>query len=233
VSLDFDWVRVPAGACTIGADACAPTDVNPDELPGGSLVLPAYLIARTPVTNQLYAAFVAASGHRPPGHWEGLRPPPALAYHPATYVDWHDARAFCAWAGVRLPSEAEWEKAARGMDGRLFPWGSAPPGPLYANCAGWLATTTPVGSCPAGASPYGTLDMAGNVWEWIASSYRAYPYRPDDGREDPTAPGRRVLRGGSFRSADDRYLRCAFRSMSYPTRRRDHIGFRVARTAAS
>ena len=229
-SHDIDWVRVPAGAFTIGADTSSPIEACADELPGCMLRLPAYLIARTAVTNEQYAEFVAASGHRPPAHWEGVAPPAALAQHPVTYVGWHDARAFCAWAGVRLPSEAEWEKAARGDDGRPFPWGIASPDPSLAHFAELpgVTGTQPAGSCPAGASPYGAVDMAGNVWEWVASRYRAYPYQPDDGREDPHALGRRVLRGGSFRSTHERYLRCAFRSMSYPTRRRDHIGFRVA-----
>ena len=120
-SPDLDWVRVPAGTFTIGADVIAPVDVGTDELPGNMLTLPTFLLARTPVTNEQYAVFVAASGHRPPAHWEGPAPPASLAHHPVTYVDWHDARAFCQWAGVRLPSEAEWEKAARSDDGRPFP----------------------------------------------------------------------------------------------------------------
>lgn len=89
--------------------------------------------------------------------------------------------------------------------------------------------TTPVGLYPDGVSPYGVLDMAGNVWEWVNSLYRPYPYDPDDGREDPDAVGTRVLRGGSFYSPSANYIRCATRSMSHPRRRRDHIGFRVAR----
>jgi formylglycine-generating enzyme required for sulfatase activity len=228
----FDWVVVPAGACSLGEDAVVAPSGRPNEMPAGMIELPAYRIARTPITNAQYAAFVAATGQRPPAHWEGSRPPVALAQHPVVYVDWHDARAFCEWAGVRLPTEAEWEKAARGVDGRPFPWGADEPGQTRAwyNQLADASDTRPVASFPAGASPYGTLDMAGNVWEWTASLHWPYPYRGDDGRENRDAPGQRVLRGGSFRSAHERYLRCAFRSRSYPARRRDHIGFRVARS---
>lgn len=226
-ALPLDWVTVPAGPFLMGAD---PAPRRAGEA-AHRVELPAFWITRAPVTNAQYAAFVAATGHRPPAHWEGPRPPAALADHPVTYVDWRDAAAFCAWAGGRLPSEAEWEKAARGADGRPYPWGGAPPSPELAcfDRADDLVGTWPVGRRPAGASPHGLLDAAGNVWEWTASLHRPYPYRPDDGREDPRAPGQRVLRGGSCRSEHERYLRCAFRSLSYPARRRDHIGFRVAR----
>ena len=222
---------VPAGACLIGEDAVVPATDHSDEAPAALLELPAYAIGRTPVTNAQYAAFVTATSHRAPAHWEGHTPPARLAHHPITYVDWHDAVAFCEWARVRLPTEAEWEKAARG-DGRSFPWGADEPDPTRAwfNQLSEPTGTQAVGERLAGASPYGALDMAGNVWEWIASLHWPYPYRRDDGREDRDAPGQRVLRGGSFRSAHERYLRCAFRSRSYPARRRDHIGFRVART---
>jgi formylglycine-generating enzyme required for sulfatase activity len=237
--LNLDWVHVPAGAFLIGAvpqDYYQEAQNAPSQpglgMPRHTVELPAFAIARTPITNAQYAAFVAATGYRAPAHWEGSAPPAELAQHPIVYVDWHDARAFCAWARVRLPTEAEWEKAARGADVRPFPWGADAPDPTRA----WFDQhtdaigTRPVGERPAGASPYGALDMAGNVWEWTASLHWPYPYRSDDGRESQAAPGQRVLRGGSFRSAHERYLRCAFRSRSYPARRRDHIGFRVARS---
>jgi formylglycine-generating enzyme required for sulfatase activity len=155
-----------------------------------------------------------------------------MGAHPVVQVAYEDAEAYCAWAGRALPSEAEWEQAARGDDGRPFPWGDDEPDQTRA----WFGLvkdatgTRPVGERLAGVSPYGALDMAGNVWEWTASLHRPYPYRHDDGREDQGSAGQRVLRGGSFRSAHQRYLRCAFRSRSYPARRRDHIGFRVARS---
>jgi serine/threonine-protein kinase len=243
--VDLDWVYVPAGEFLMGNDttddgedvdigggsqhgAKRPADFD-NELPQHSVDVAEFRIARTPVTNAQYAAFVAATGHPPPGHWPDRCVPDGQADHPVIYVDWQDAHLFCQWAGVRLPTEAEWEKAARGTDGRAWPWGRRAPDPTLANFGGDMkyGATTPVGQFPAGASPYGALDMGGNVWEWTSTVYRPYPYQADDGREDDTSPEERVLRGGAFLSANPRYLRCATRSMSYPSRRREHIGFRV------
>ena len=201
--------------------------------PGHVVDLAAFEIGRTPVTNAQYEAFVAATSVRPPSEWGGPTVRADRRDHPVTSVDWHEARAFCAWASVRLPTEVEWERAAAGPAGRSYPWGEAEPDATTAwfGQRGDDAGTVPVGAFRAGASVEGALDVAGNVWEWTASLHRPYPYRPGDGREDPAAAGPRVLRGGSFRSPGAVYLRCAFRSRSYPTRRREHIGFRVARTA--
>ena len=164
-----------------------------------------------PVTNDQYALFVADVGAAPPPHL------PAPGDHPVTFVDWFDAAAFCAWAGGRLPTEAEWEKAARGTDGRIYPWGDEEDASRAAIGSGLKrGSTSPVGSRPAGASPYGLHDMAGNVWEWTSTGY---------------AVNERVLRGGSYASPGLAWARCAMRSHSRPQRRQAHIGFRVAKGA--
>jgi formylglycine-generating enzyme required for sulfatase activity len=158
------------------------------------------------------------------------------ANHPVVNVSCQDAQAFCRWAGVQLPSEAEWEKAARGADGRIYPWGDAPPDKNLCNFGMNVKDTTPVGQYPAGTSPYGLFDMSGNVWEWTRSLWGkklyywdfAYPYRPNDGREDLSAPDdvRRVLRGGSwYNSAVD--ARCAARSVDGPRILNRGVGFRL------
>ncbi len=226
-----------------------------EESPQHTVVLPAFAIAATPVTNGLYAAFVAAGGARPPSHWRGPEPPAALRDHPVMGVAWEEAQAFCAWLSqqmvsdgqratepgaaligrpspiiYRLPTEAEWERAARGTDGRMYPWGDWAEGRANTRDGG-PGATTPVGAYPAGASPEGCLDMAGNVWEWTASLDAPYPYRPDDGREDPAAPGRRILRGGCYANPRG-YARCACRFRLPPSMRNEFLGFRLAFTPA-
>ena len=198
---DFDWVDVPGGDYPIGRDPDAERDVVHVE---------AFELGRNPVTNADYASFVATGGAERPPHW------PAPDDHPVTFVDWHDAAAFCAWAGGRLPSEAEWEKAARGTDARRFPWGDDEDASRAAVGEGLKrGGTSPVGAHPGGASPYGLEDMAGNVWEWTSTE---------------TGDGERVLRGGSYASPGLAWARCAMRSLSRPERRQAHIGFRVARS---
>jgi formylglycine-generating enzyme required for sulfatase activity len=217
---DLDWVEVPGGEVPVGRDPVAYRgEALPDETPQHTVELPAFEISATPVTNAQYAAFVVDGGAAPP-HW----PVPAgREQHPVTFVDWDDANAFCAWAGGRLPTEAEWEKAARGSDGRIYPWGDEPDEGRAVVGRGMKRTATAeVGSLSEGTSPYGVLDMAGNAWEWTASWYGPYPGPAADGTE-------RVLRGGSYASPGLRWARCASRSRSHPCRRQAHIGFRVAR----
>jgi formylglycine-generating enzyme required for sulfatase activity len=153
--------------------------------------------------------------------------------HPVVHVSWDDASAFARWAGKRLPTEAEWEKAGRGTDGRRYPWGNDTPNKHLCNFANNLQGTTPVGDYPAGASPYGALDMAGNVWEWMGSLYKPYPYDPGDGRENLQAGGVRVVRGGSWGGNDSRALLSSCRGNGDPDSRDFFIGFRCVVVAGS
>jgi formylglycine-generating enzyme required for sulfatase activity len=215
-----------------------------DEQPQHERTLPAFEIGRYPLTNAEYAAFVRATDHAPPRHWREGQLPDELADHPVVNVTWHDARAYVDWLReetgqpYRLPSEAEWEKAARGDDGRLWPWGEKWD-PARANCkpAG-PGATTPVGQySPAGDSPYGCGDAAGNVWEWCSSLWGddpakpafGYPYRAGDGRENLDSGGLRIVRGGSWGVDNPGVVRCASRNWHFPDGRSDSFGFRVAR----
>jgi formylglycine-generating enzyme required for sulfatase activity len=173
-----------------------------------------FFVSLTPVTNAQYARFVEATGRESPEHWKGKTPPGELHNHPVVHVTWHDAVAYAEWAGERLLTEEEWEKAARGIDGREYPWGDGEPTPHLCNFGGNEGGTTPVGRySPQGDSPYGCADMAGNVWEWTASDY-------DDKRK--------VLRGGSWRRSPD-YVRGAIRYWFPPVGRYVDDGFRCAR----
>ena len=224
-----------------------------EESPQHTLTLPAFAIAQTPVTNALYAAYVEGTGARAPLHWRGPQPPEALRSHPVADVSWEEANAFCEWltqqlldfrflildgtnqqskilnpkSNIRLPTEAEWEHAARGVDGRTFPWGNTWDEARANTRDGGPATTTPVAAYPDGASLYGCLDMAGNVWEWTASLDAPYPYDPADGRESPRASGRRILRGGCYANPHG-FARCACRFRLLPSVRNPFLGFRLA-----
>lgn len=233
--LALEWVDIPSGEFQMGNDPRVFQDLAlPNECPSHSISLAEFCIAQTPITNTEFALFVRATNHPAPVHWIGDDIPQGQENHPVTHVSWDSAQEFCEWASVRLLTEAEWEKAARGPslgDSRVYPWGGGIPHPPCANYAQDVKThsTTPVDQYPGGASPYGVFDMAGNVWEWTSSVLAYYPYRFDDGREDLSSRAQRVLRGGSFYSPSESYIRCASRSSSYPQRRRDHIGFRVAK----
>lgn len=237
-----EMVLVPAGPFLMGSDKAVDELAFDNETPQHTVTLPAFRIGKYPVTNGQYAAFVAATGHRPPGHWLGNQPPPELRNHPVVNVSWHDAVAYCHWLSrergreFRLPTEAEWERAARHTDGRLYPWGNDFD-PARCNMADTgIGGTSPVGIFPSGNAVCGAADMAGNVWEWTSSLWGqdwqkpefAYPYDPADGRENQDAPDNvwRVLRGGTFR-VDVLYVRCACRGMFRPNDWLSYLGFRV------
>lgn len=227
---DLDLIDIPAGPCWMGSQKstrqCA---VLADELPQHEVAFGAYQIASTPVTNGEYLEFVQATACEPPANWRAGRPPAGQKDHPVTHVDWRDATAFAQWAGCRLPTEVEWERAAAGVERRIYPWGDAPPSADHLDFNGHRGTS-PVGRYPHGATPDGIMDMAGNVWEWTQSRYGPYPYDGSGERDTLHPAGRRVLRGGSFLSPSAAFVRCAMRSLSYESRRREHIGFRLARS---
>ena len=206
------------------------------------LILPAFRIGKYPVTNGQYGVFVAAVGHVAPSQWRGNHPPPELRNHPVVYVTWHDAVAYCLWLSqalgreMRLPTEAEWERAARHTDGRLYPWGNDFDARRCNMRDTGIGVTSPVGIFPDGDAVCGAADMAGNVWEWTSSLWGTdwqkpefgYPYDPKDGRENQSAPDTvlRTLRGGSFGN-DALDVRCACRSRYLPDGRLVTFGFRV------
>ncbi len=216
------WVTVPAGEFWMGEG----NDLH-------RVSVPEFQMALTPVTNEQYRIYTVATGVASPRHWNGDLPPKGKENHPVVYVSWRDAQNYCAWLSqvtgkqVRLPTEAEWEKAARGdQDKREYPWGDKFD-PMRCNTyEGGVEHTTPVGVYLLGASPYGCLDMAGNVWEWCQSGYADYPYKRDDGREELSGDAPRVVRGGAW-GGDQYYARCAFRDGGAPVNRFVDIGFRV------
>jgi formylglycine-generating enzyme required for sulfatase activity len=226
---DFtEMVRIPAGKFRMGtprpeAERLAKQygfDVSwlSGEYPAREIELPAYYIDRYPVTNRQFAAFCRATGYAPRPHWNGAEPPANLLDHPVTFVHQPDAEAYARWAGKRLPTEAEWEKAARGEKGLLYPWGDT----FNPDACQWNREdsgdgpgTAPVNAHPAGASPYGVMDMAGNVAEWCAD-------RPGP----PTA----FLKGGCWKTVSPINLRPAARNMSgWATNVAPFYGFRCVR----
>ena len=212
--IQADMVLIPAGPFTMGGNT-GPEDERPQH----RVNLGEYLIDRNKVNNAQFAGFINARGihsadgqrwydgddndariHRRNGRWTA---DPGHENDPVVEVSWHGARAYCEWLGKRLPTEAEWEKAARGTDGRKFPWGNEPPDKSRAHFgAGWNELK-PVGSFPKGASPFALFDMAGNGWEWVSSAYLPYPYDPKDGREDLHRDAVRGTRGGGHDSRPD------------------------------
>jgi len=246
-----EMVLIPAGDFLMGSDPSV-DDIEArgrgEEWPQHTLYLPDYYLAKTPVTNAQYAAFVQATGHNPPSYFEDRKPPSGKEGHPVAHVSWYDAVDYCSWLAwvtskpYRLPSEAEWEKGARSSDGRIYPWGDQWDANRCNSWEGGKGGTTPVGAYPQGASPYGLLDMAGNVLEWTLSLWGKdrgepsfkYPYDLADGREDMDAryDVLRVLRGGSFNEVRS-HCRCADRYRDDPRNPYKNFGFRAVMAPGS
>jgi len=222
-----------------------------DERTAHSVTLAPFLIDRLLVTNAAFARFLNTvggpvdAGGRRLFDWDDgdarihqrggrYRADPGFGDRPVVEPSWHGARAYCRWRAKRLPTEAEWELAARGNEGRTYPWGNQPADASRARYgAGWGATVA-VGQPKAGATPEGVMNMAGNVHEWVSSLYRPYPYRADDGREDPQAPGERVTRGGAADTGMET-LRSTWRGADVsrgPRAGHHNIGFRCAKSGA-
>ncbi|MDY6874711.1 MAG: bifunctional serine/threonine-protein kinase/formylglycine-generating enzyme family protein [Chloroflexota bacterium] len=234
--LEPEMVGIPAGEFLRGSKE-RDKKALASEKPQRQIYLSDYWIGKHPVTNAQYAVFVEATGRRPPEHWEGSRPPEGKEDHPVVNVSWWDALAYCHWLAevtgkpYRLPTEAQWEKASRGTDGRTYPWGNRWDDQKCNTKEGNKRGTTPVGTfSPAGDSPYGCTDMAGNVLEWTANWYREDYYAHSSISQDPYGPASgavKVLRGGSW-SSNRMTARCANRYKGNQTATSPEAGFRCA-----
>lgn len=225
-TLSIELVRIPASNGWVGGGEDDP-DSKTDERPAVLVDLPEFNIGRFEVTNREFALFAARTGRT-------FAYLPGSELNPVSEVDWYDATAFCSWVArltgkvVRLPTEAEWERAARGSDGRKYPWGEQSPDASRSTFGMPLGSTTAVGTyVPRGDGPNGASDMAGNVSEWTSTKFAFYPYRPSDGREDQSGRSERVVRGGSYAN-DMADLRAAVRIAVSPDYRDTTIGFRIA-----
>ena len=225
---------VPAGPFTMGCNDDDDDQCDADERPAHEVHLDAFAIERTEVSVAQYAECVTAGACTAPSSaWSACNWGRAgRDNHPVNCLDFEAGQAFCAWRGWRLPTEAEWEKAARGTDRRIYPWGNEPPSCDRVNGAGCAFDTTPVGSMPAGASPYGVLDLAGNLLEWVSDGYDESYYSVSPA-QNPTGPSEsvaRVARGGSYYGFP-RYLRTSIRDRYYVPYEGDYIvGVRCARS---
>ena len=229
---DTPLVEIPAGEFAMGLDGMQALE---DERPKHQIWLPAFLIDLHEVTVGQYASFLTATNHLAPWEWDKVN----LSQHsnrPVIGVDWPDADAYCQWKGKRLPTEAEWEKSARGTDGRLYPWGNQSPTKDLANFAlgarfSYSQVLMPALSYERGKSPYGLYQMAGNVWEWVQDWYGADYYKtsPEHNPQGPDQGKFKVLRGGSW-SDLPKYLLTYGRFKLPPETRNSYTGFRCAKS---
>jgi len=234
-------VPVPGGVFDMGTDDPRTNEAN---RPMHKVNVKSFRIDAYPVTQAQYARFVASRHYRLPLNWDEGKLPRGMALHPVNLVSWYNARDYCAWAGKRLPTEAEWEKAARGNDGRRWPWGNRM-NPDFLNTYDRVGNTTPVKTYEKAASPFGVVDMAGNVQEWVADEFAPYPgskargdifkAREIDpnyqrGSEEKEELIYRVMRGGSWKS-DPFSTSTYHRNYAMPNYASDFFGFRCAMNA--
>ncbi len=243
-------VRVPAGDFLMGVteaqeaelianEGAAEGGFN-DEKPAHTVNLAEFWIDRDLVTNQQYKKFLDENPDYPvpdiaveelkAWSWDPATRtfPDGRETYPVVLVSWNDANAYCTWAGMRLPTEAEFEKAARGTDGRLYPWGNEWDDSKSASGRRGATEASPVGRFPSGASPYSVNDAVGNVWQWTSTLFAPYPYDATDGREDPTAEGDRVIRGSMF-AFGPAITRTNLRNKIPPEEKAPTVGFRCVR----
>ena len=245
----LELICIPEGEFLMGSD----DEIDPDsiarEQPLHTIKLPEYFISKHPITNQQYAVFLETVGYQQPPDWNSDLSGNLRGEHPVVNISWYDALTFCEWLSAqndyhfRLPSEAEWEKAARGINGSQYPWGNIWDPEMANTIVNGIGGSSQVRQfSPQGDSPYGCTNMAGNVWEWTRSLWGenptnpdfAYPYDPTDGREDLDAPNHilRVVRGGAW-CHEPKRARCAYRGRYYPEIKLDRRGFRVVVTPRS
>lgn len=225
ILITSQMVNIPAGSFSMGSDAD-----GPDAKPAHKVDVAAFQLDKFEVTNSDFKAFVDATGYKTDGEKSGDKPWSGYAEgkdnHPVVKVSWNDATAFCKWAGERLPTEGEWEFAARGTDGRAFPWGNDWDPKKTNGKESGIRGTTAVGSYPAGASPYGAEDMGGNVWEWTSSTAEHYPGNTTASKLYGTNVY--IIRGGGWFDVKDQ-VAAYYRNSAVPTTANDDLGFRCAK----
>jgi len=222
-------VLVPAGEFTMGSE-----QGDDDEQPVHRVYLDSFYLDTFEVTNGRFAKFVDAIQSEPPWGFADQETPVVHADRPVRWVNWLEATGYCLWAGKRLPTEAEWEKAARGTDGRVYPWGNEPPTAAHAvfGLKEGAEMVSAIGNRELGRSPYGVHDLAGNLYEWVADWYdeSVYTTQPTINPRGPAEGTMKGQRGGSYINSPYR-LRSAFRTKSDPTEHAPHVGFRCAQDA--
>ena len=256
INIEKTMILIPSGEFLMGGGI----DFYENELPQHKVYLDDYYIGIYPVTNHEYSLFIQDGGYLEKEYWSrqgwtwmkswlrlafgrqikktAFRHDPELNHpdHPIVGISWYEADAYCRWAGARLPTEAEWEKAARGTDARDYPWGKdKPDSNIHCNYFNKNAKTTPVGKYEQGKSPYGCYDMSGNVWEWVYDWYDPHYYKkspvenPKNERAAFDYGWNRVMRGGSWYEARFKHIRCGIRSRNPAWVRANDTGFRICR----